>query len=155
MSRIAPRVKNSPTVSLRPFRVVLTFGLSPSRSLSLARLVTVSWRALRRAGFGPSTASSTSLLTLLVPFLRVVRPACGVFGLEGGCGVGVFRRLDARTERRSAIVDYSGAARTTGRACVVAALSDGGLIASCLFWCSLPMRQGSLSHTERKRSALT
>jgi hypothetical protein len=52
------------------------------------------------------TAVSTSRLWLLVPLVTVrveERAAVGVVPREGGCGVGVLRRLVDRTALRSAI----------------------------------------------------
>jgi hypothetical protein len=45
--------------------------------------------------------------------LRAARPACGVFTLDGGCGVGVLRRLADRTPLRSAMVNTVDALRIT------------------------------------------
>src|SRR3954471_470486 len=73
----------------------------PSWSLSLAMLLAC--RAFRRADLVAGTGPSTSWLALRGPLLRVARPGCGVVAIDGGCGVGVMRRLDDRTDLRSAI----------------------------------------------------
>jgi 2-polyprenyl-3-methyl-5-hydroxy-6-metoxy-1,4-benzoquinol methylase len=68
-------------------------------------VVTLACRALRRVGFCASNSGSMSRLALRIPLLRAARPACGVFILDGGCGVGVLRRLADRTPLRSAMVN--------------------------------------------------
>jgi hypothetical protein len=55
--------------------------------------------------------SSTSRLALLCPLVRNARPTCGVVAVDGGCGVGVLRRLDARTPLLSAFRASAGVMR--------------------------------------------
>jgi hypothetical protein len=62
-------------------------------------------RVLRRVGFCTSTTALRSRLALRIPLARDARPACGVFTLDGDCGVGVLRRLADRTPLRSAILE--------------------------------------------------
>jgi hypothetical protein len=74
----------------------------PSCSLSSVTVVMLGCRALRRVGLSVSIIS-TSRLALRKALVRDARAGCGVFALDGGCGVGVLRRLADRTLRRSAI----------------------------------------------------
>jgi hypothetical protein len=75
----------------------------PSFSLSSVTVVTLACRALRRVDFCIANTGSMSRLALRMP-LRVARSGRGVFTLDGGCEVGVFRRLPERTPLRSAMM---------------------------------------------------
>jgi len=76
----------------------------PSFSLSLVKLVTLACRALRRVDCCTLTASGTSRLALRNALVRDARVGCGEVGFDGGCGVGVLWRVDARTLLRSAMM---------------------------------------------------
>lgn len=69
---------------------------------------TLACRALRRVGFC-TTRVILSQLVLRNALVRDGRAAAGEFGLDGGCGVGVLRRLADRTPLRTAIVLPAGA----------------------------------------------
>ena len=73
-------------------------------SLSSVTVVTLACRVLRRMGLSDSTTGLRSRLSLRMPLVRDARPGLGVVDLDGGCGVGVLRRLADRTPLRSAIV---------------------------------------------------
>lgn len=64
----------------------------------------LAWRVLRRGGLCAWRFGVRSRLALRCALVRDARPGCGVFTVDGGCGVGVLRRLEARTPLRSAMV---------------------------------------------------